>query len=264
MNKSVFQHTEQSTSLGKGLALLDVLGREQGPLRLSELARRTGQPRSTTHRLLRTLGEFALVVQNSDGHYALGLRLLELGRRAASSTDLREAAVPHLRRLRDLTGETAHIGVVAGDEVVYLEKVESECAIRMSSEIGGRNPLHCTALGKAVLAYGPSDLRKTVLHSRRLAQRTERTLTDKSALSEDLQRIRSRGFSIDDEENEPGLRCIGAPVLDAEGRPVAAVSVSGPVTRVTDQNVDRFASLVMAAGKAISRSLGLADAHAAA
>lgn len=247
---------------GKGLALVDVLASEQGPLALSELARRARQPRSTSHRLLRTLGEFGLVAQRDDGRYALGQRLVDLGRRAVLNADLREIARPRLRRLRDLTGETAHLGVVLGDEVVYLEKVESEHAVRMASEIGGRNPLHCTALGKAILAHGSPELCDRVLRAGRLASRTEHTLTNAAALAEDLRLVRSRGFSLDDEESELDLRCIGAPVLDAEGRAVAAVSVSGPTTRVTDENVDRFAALVIAAARAIGRSLGHVDAPA--
>lgn len=258
--EQVFRHSEQTTSLGKGLALLDVLTAADGPLRLGSLAARAGQPRSTTHRLVRMLVSSGVATQNADGTYALGLRLLELGRRAVAGTDLRATAIPVLRELRDRTGETAHLGIADGDEVVYLEKVESRHAVRMTSEVGGRNPAHCTALGKAILSQRPPETRCP----RTLPSRTDRTHTTARALAHDLRRVRQRGYAIDDEENEPGLRCVAAPVLDAAGHPVAAVSISGPTIRITADNVRYFGQAVIFAAASISRALGHREATTAA
>ncbi len=244
-----------TTSLRKGLGLIDILAAVERPLGLTDLSRRAGLPKSTVHRLLTSLTATGFVTQETDGRYALGLRLFELGSRVAARLDIRQIARPQLRRLRDMTGETAHLGVVLDDSVVYLEKVDSGQKVQMSSRLGGRNPLHSTALGKALLAFGSQELRERILAGP-LPARTPRTLVDPDRLAEELDRVRRRGWALDDEESDPQVRCVAAPVIDATGFAVAAISVSGPSSRVTKRTVRPLAEHVMRTAAAVSRSLG--------
>jgi len=245
----------EESSLAKGVRLLDELGQLNRPVGLTELSRTAGLAKSTTHRLLSSLVAAGLVSQQPDGRYALGLRLFELGSRAGAALDVRSVARPQLERLRDTTGETAHLGVLLGDEVVYIEKVESEFAVRMSSRVGGRNPLHCTALGKCLLATGSEALSERVL-SRPLMARTPRTHVDPDRLRQELSAVRARGWALDDEESDEGLRCIGASVRGAEGTTIAAVSISGPSTRVTKARVRALAADVVSGAREISARMG--------
>ncbi|TCO59517.1 IclR family transcriptional regulator [Actinocrispum wychmicini] len=243
------------TSLGKGLRLLDVLSAADGALGLTELSRRAAIPKSSAHRLLTSLVASGLVIQDATGHYGLGLRLFELGSRVAARLDVRAIARPLLEELRDVTGETAHLGVLLDDEVVYLEKVESARMVRMSSRLGGRNPLHRTALGKCLLAFGSAGLRERVLAGP-LTARTPGAVVEPKRLVEQLARVRAQGWALDDEESDEGLRCIAAPVIDARAQVVAAVSISGPTTRVTKAQVQPLAAHVVRCATEISRGVG--------
>jgi IclR family transcriptional regulator, KDG regulon repressor len=243
------------TSLGKGIELLAVLAGSEEPLRIGELADLAKRPKSTVHRLLATMLELRVVEQTDDGRYAIGLRLFEIGSRAAVRVSLRDVAIVELRDLSGRLGETSHVGVLDGDEVVYVEKVESEASIRMSSRVGRRNPLHCTGIGKALLAF-QGDAEIDAACARELEARTEHTITDPKKLRKELTLTRERGFSIDDEEVELGLRCVGAPVLGDDGRPVAAISIAGPAARMeVEKCVAIGPDLAEAAGR-IARGLG--------
>lgn len=232
-----------------------VLAESEEPMRIGELAERAGRPKSTVHRLLATMLDLRVVEQTDDGRYAIGLRLFEIGSRAAVRVSLRDVAVVELRDLSAKLGETSHVGVLDGDEVVYVEKVESEASIRMSSRVGRRNPLHCTGIGKALLAFQGEEAIDEVC-SRQLEARTEHTITDPKKLRKELAKTRERGFSIDDEEVELGLRCVGAPVLGADGRPVAAISVAGPAARMDPERCIAIGPDLIEAGRRIARGLG--------
>ena len=243
------------TSLGKGLELLIVLSESDEPLRVVELAERAGRPKSTVHRLLATMVSMRMVEQTEDGRYAIGLRLFEIGSRAAARVSLRDVALAELRGLSESLGETSHLGVRDGDAVVYVEKVESSASIRMSSRVGRRNPLHCTGIGKALLAFDGDEAIAEVCAGG-LEARTDHSITDPDRLVEEMALIRSRGFSIDDEEVEAELRCVAAPVLSADGHPLAAISVAGPATRL---DLDRCVAIgpdLIASARQISRGLG--------
>ena len=243
------------TSLGKGLELLVLLAESDEPLRIVELAERAGRPKSTVHRLLATMLAMRVVEQTDDGRYAIGLRLFEIGSRAIVRMSLRDVAAPELRRLSTELGETSHLGVLDENEIVYVEKVEGSASIRMSSQVGHRNPLHCTGIGKALLAFAGEGAIDAICDGE-LEARTEHTITDGDALREELARTRKRGFSIDDEEVEAGLRCVGAPVLEAEGRPLAAISIAGPAMRMDIERCREVGPVLTAAAERISRSLG--------
>lgn len=247
------------TSLGRGFTLLAHLADAADAnetLGVSELARRTGYAKSTVHRLLSTLCRVGAVERRNDERYQIGLRLFELGNRAQLRESLRAHALRALHELRDATGETAHLGVLAEDSVIYIEKVETANTVRMASEVGHRNPLYCTALGKTLLAFGDPDGRERALAAAPFPARTTATLVDAAALGRDFERIRARGYAIDDEESELGLRCIAAPVREAAGTTVAAISISGPTTRVTAAAVPRLGGEVVRSAAMISASLG--------
>jgi IclR family acetate operon transcriptional repressor len=247
----------EAKALVKGIALLDALLAAPGGLSLAELARATELAKPTAHRLLASLLDARLARQLEDGGYALGPRCLALGAGFADGLDLRREALPALRELAAATGETCHLGVLAGSEVVYIEKIDSRHAVRMQSRVGATQPALSTSLGRALLAHADAATVEAALAVGAVA-RTPRTTTDPAALRALLAEVRERGFAVDDVENEPGVRCVGAPIVDHEGRAVAALSVSGPETRVSEQEVERLGRLVRAAATTVSRALGAA------
>lgn len=252
----MIDESNTATSLSKGLAILESLANAIAPLGVSEIARRLAVPKSTVHRLLRVLHEFGVVDQRDDGMYQLGIRMLQLASSAGVSADLRRIVRPHLERLRTETRETAHLGVVADGYVMYIEKVESLQSVRMLSSIGQRNPLWCTALGKALLAFGDAATTTAVLQ--RMGpdcRRTVNTITTATALNAELKRIRERGYAVDNEELELGLRCIAAPITSDDEVTTLAVSVSGPTNRLTEDSVASVASRVMSAARLIGRDM---------
>ncbi len=249
------ESADHETSLGKGLDLLAAIAEFDEPVGVTELAERTGRPKSTVHRMLGTMTAMRVVEQVVDGRYAIGLRLFEIGSRAAVRISLRDIAAPELRDLTERLDETSHLGVLDGDEVVYVEKVEGSASIRMSSQVGHRNPLYCTGIGKALLAFAGEEAIEAVCRAG-LATRSKGTITDPTALREDLALTRARGYSIDDEEVEAGLRCVGAPVFSADGETQAAISVAGPAMRMGLDRCEEIGPELTAAATRIGRALG--------
>lgn len=241
-------------SVGKALALLNLVA-DRPELTLSELSREAELPPPTAHRLLRTLEDHGLLRQDTTNRYRLGSHCLSLGSRFLEGIELRSEAHPCLTWLVEVTGETAHVGVPDGVEVVYVDKVETRHPIRMYSRIGARSPMHSTAMGKAMLAFGDPELVQRVIDAG-LPRRTPNTITDPRRFRTELNKTRERGFAIDDIENEEGIRCVGAPILAEKMHPVGAVSVSGPASRVTGQRLSAIARSVVEAGAAVSDRLG--------
>jgi DNA-binding IclR family transcriptional regulator len=225
-------------------------------MRLVDVVRGCGLQKSTTHRLLAALISEGLVEQDPDSErYRLGLRLLELGMAVLNRLDVRQEAQSILRGLAERAEETVHLGVASGTDVVYLEKVESPHAFQMRSRVGARMPIHSTGLGKAILAGLPEKELEEMLAAG-IQKRTPRTIVDPDELRADLQRTRMRGYSTDMEENEEGVRCVGAPVFDHSLRVVGAISVAGPIFRFSEQRMAELAVQVVSAAQEISRRLG--------
>ena len=170
-----------------------------------------------------------MVERTQNGKFRLGLRLFDFGNRAIEQYDLRDRAQPHLRRLVAETEETAHLCVLEASRVIYIDKIEPARSVRMITRIGASNPVHCTSVGKAILAFLPEERAAEVVKRMRFERFTHRTIATAEALRTEMEKTRRRGYAVDDEEFEEGLRCIAVPVLDAQRQPVAAVSVSGPV-----------------------------------
>ncbi len=258
-------HTKTSPSsspykvqvLDRALAILRVLGERPGDHSLAEVCSSLALHKSTGHRLLTVLEQNHFVEKSpATGRYRLGLRLFELGSKAIASLDLREHSRPHLNMVLHETEETVHFCIFDQGEVLYVEKMEPQRSVRMASSVGRRAPAYCTAVGKAILAELPADEVDAIIKRWGLKRITQNTITTPEALMEELKLIRSQGFAIDNEENEEGVRCVGAAVRDYLRRPVAALSVSGPAFRVSKAKTLVIARSVMKAARALSEELG--------
>lgn len=250
----------RSASLRRALVVLEAVASAAADgtsgLNLSQLAERAQLNRSTVLRLLQPLLETRLIdLDATTNRYRLGAYTAFLGQAYLEQLDIRAVAEPLLRDLVMASSETAHLGVLDDAEVVYVHKIESPLPVRMVSRIGSRQPLHCTAMGKLFLAHGASDLFERVVQ-RGLVGRTVTTITTATALEGVVARARIDGYAVDDAENEAEIRCVAAPVFDHDRRMVAAVSLSGPTTRMSVERLRELSSSVIACSAAISRQLG--------
>jgi IclR family transcriptional regulator, KDG regulon repressor len=251
-------------SVERAAALLLALAEFSQGASLSELSAATGLHKSTARRLLLTLSAKALVRQVPPAdHYTLGARVPALGQAAQRHLLLGPVTHRILVELKNETVETVHLATPDKFELVYLEKVESHWAIQASSRIGARTPLYCTGLGKAYLAFQPREVWADYIDATELRGKTPTTLTDSAALIEELSKIRRNGYAWDNEENEPGVRCIGAPVLNSAGISVAAISVMAPTARLPTARVAELGSQVGAAAARLAAATALPDADAA-
>ena len=237
------------------LAVLEQLSRQRS-IGLEEISREIKLAKPTVYRFLLTLQELGYVRRVDGDRWAITLKMFNTGSRALDYLDLHSAARPIAEALSEDLGETVHMGVLEGDSAVYVLKIESRYTIRMFSRVGRRIPLHCTAIGKVLLAYSSDEEREAALKGVRLLAFTKRTLATRPALYADLARIREQGYGLDDEEHEDGIHCIGAPIFDHTGSIVATLSVSWPGFRY-DRNEERGKiERIMQAANQISEVLG--------
>lgn len=215
--------------LGRAVRVLTAFTMEDTSLSFSELLRRTDLPRATVHRLLGELVESGLL-EREDHRYRLSGLVFELGMRASVERLLLEVAVPHLQALCERTHETTHLGIRQGREVVYLAKIAPLRQAEIPSRVGGRMPLHATAIGKVLLAAAAPDERARLLGAR-LVRHTPRTITAPGLLGRHLLAVREKGHAFEFEESTVGIGCVAAPVPGADGRVLAAVSITGPLAR---------------------------------
>lgn len=253
--RSTQRDTAAATVLGRAVALLDAFHGVREAATLSELTRRSGLPKSTAHRLLRELTVQGLVEHTADG-FRIGIRLFELGQLAPRQRGLREAAAPFVSDLAEATHETVHLAVMHEGEVLYIDKREGRRGPELPSRVGGRMPPHCTAVGKALLAFSaPETVHELV--SAGLVRRTARTTVAPLMLARELDQVRSTGVAYEHEESTVGVRCVACPVIGPGGSAVAALSVSGWSHRLA---AARLAPAVRTAALGISRQLGGAAA----
>jgi IclR family KDG regulon transcriptional repressor len=241
--------------------ILDILGQSPQGISIRDLSDKMRLPKGTTHRLLSSLSYFGYVRQDqSTKNYFLGFKLVELGNLLLGQLDLRKEAEPFLRNLAQRTKETVHLVVLDQNEIVYLDKLETEPntgGLRMASRVGSRNPAHSCAVGKVLLAHLPVEALASLAEEKGLTRRTGSTITELSQLKEHLKLVRKQGYAVDDEENERGIRCVGSPVFNEVGKAVAAISVSGPAFRVTRKTVqESLKKEVMETALRISQRLG--------
>jgi IclR family acetate operon transcriptional repressor len=244
-------------NLAKGLGILNLIAQHVDGLTLSEVSHLGGVPKATAHRLLSVLLEYGMLRASSDDKYLAGPQCLVLGNQFLSGLSLRQEAQDILHGLTRDTSETCHLGIKEGTRIVYIDKVESPHPVRMYSRIGATNPVHSTALGRAILAYCDEGAVEAVISSG-LERRTPNTITDPERFRANLAEVKRRGFAVDDIENEEGIRCVAAPVFDHDGSVVAGISVSGPEQRIPAERLSDLGFKVAGSAFALSRRLGYA------
>jgi DNA-binding IclR family transcriptional regulator len=245
---------EDLQTLLRGLEVLNAFS-EKEDLGISDLARRLALPKSAVHRVMRTLANGRFVEQTPARRYRLGLKILELGNLCRLRLDLTTRAQPILESLSNRAGANAHLAKLDGVEVFDLLRVEHPAPLRITRNPMMRRPAHCTALGKAILAFD-SALRVKEILAAGLTRLTRKTITNPERFRDELARVRKRGYAVDNEEFYPGTRCLAGPVFDDSGRVVAAMSVSCLITHLTEDRVPDFAALVLDAAQHLSAQLG--------
>lgn len=226
-------------------------------MNMTELSEKLGFYPSTIHRILDTLKHWGYIEQDPHTHkYQLGLKTLELGMAKLHQMDLVREATPYLKELVNQCNETVHLGVIEEGEVLYLAKEESSQTIRMISYVGKRAPLHCTALGKVLLAYLSAEERIKILGEKVLPRLTENTITDKRELEKELVKVKKQGFALDREENEKDVRCVAAPIRNYQGEVIAALSISSPIFRIDENAQNNLKEALIKTSREISMRLG--------
>jgi DNA-binding IclR family transcriptional regulator len=237
-------------SLARGLKILALLGQSPDGSSITEVAEYLGVDKGSASRLVSTLAQYGYVEKDEiTRRYHVGPQVVSLSRSVLSRLPMREAAKPYLRQMMERTGECAHLAVPAQGKVLYIDQVESPVTLRVNAQVGTMNPLHCTALGKVLLAYGDLDIPAD------LASFTPKTITDPATLRYHLDEIRQLGFAVDDEEFDMGVRCIAVPVFDFRGKAVGAIGISGPATRMTAERMPALIAIMVEIGKALSERM---------
>jgi DNA-binding IclR family transcriptional regulator len=245
-------------SVERALALLECLADLKHGLSVSEISRRFSLPKSSVHLIAATLERKGYLRKSMQtGKYKLGLRLVSLSRLALEGLDLPAEARPLLQSLMRRTGLTVHMGVLSGSEAVLIEKVEAPGMIKLATWVGRRMDVHCTGIGKALIACLPEQEFNRFIAAHELARHNARTIVSPALLKQELARVREQGYSVDDEEDEIGLRCVGTPVFGREGQVVAAVSVAGTKYQMPLNRVPSLARILKQTAEGISALLGM-------
>ncbi|WP_137132680.1 IclR family transcriptional regulator C-terminal domain-containing protein [Rhizobium sp. FY34] len=244
-------------SIVRALALLERLGECDDGLTLKELARDVSLPVSSAHRILTTLQRQRFVRFDAASMcWSVGVQAFVVGNTFARSRDLLSLAAPHMRRLMTATGETVNFFVLHGSEVICMNQVQCQQAVRAISRPGGRAEMHRSAAGKAILAHMPAEDVTALMSQTGMQRHTQNTIVTVEALHAELAVIRQQGFSVDNEEFSIGLRCIAAPIFDETGTANAAISIAGPTSRIADSRIRNVGDLVAFCGKTVTAEFG--------
>lgn len=248
-------------SVTNALDLLEQFRGEEIELGVTELSKRLDLHKNNVFRLLATLESRGYIEQNKlTGNYRLGLRVLELGQVFIKHMGLLKMARPVLEEIVEKCNETAYLGLIRDNRVVYVDVVEATRAVRVVSRVGVGLPVYCSSVGKVQIAFESADEVERALSSGPMTAFTEHTITDRAALEEHLQTVREQGYAIDDEEYDDGIRCVGVPIRDYTTRVIAALSISGPSYRFTDERLnDELIPLAKKCGAELSKRLGFGD-----
>lgn len=254
--------TAQSTAaetgtLGKAMALLDIIALSEGPMRFTDILAAADQPRGTLHRQLLHMLREGLLETDREGRYRPGIRLLTFAARSWAGNDLRRIAEPHLGLLHEQTGETVHLGILHDLQVIYLDKVEGRQSVRMYSHIGNAAPAYCTGVGKAALSTLDDASLQAATARIEFFAFTAHTHRSPASLLADIGDIRARGYAFDREEHEDGICCVAAAIPPIGPRPPSGISVTGPAYRVTVERLLEWAPLVRAAAAAIATDIAI-------
>jgi len=258
MSKDPVKHSGAHVqSVDRALILLELLAFENREMGLTEIAKKLSWPKTTVYGLISTLRDRQYVDQSPvSGLYRLGLKLFELGNSVARNWDVRAAARPAMQDLNNRLGEMVQLATESDGEVLYIEKLDSTHMIRIVSEVGTRLPMHCTGLGKVLLAYKkPSEI-KWIISRHGLHMMTARTITDRETLERELIKIRRQGYAIDDREIMDSLRCVAAPIYDRDGNVEYAISVSGLASNMQGDRFDMVRIELLRTAESISHMMG--------
>src|SRR5713226_4242269 len=245
--------------ISKVLRILEALQGSSAGLSLKAICDLTGIHKSTAHRFLKHLEREGYLLRTEAGAYLIGPRLSQMSARGNQGATLQAVARPILWELWKSTQETVNLAVLDQGTVLYLDVFESPHEFRLSSRVGTRRSLHVTALGKALAAFLPAEARENILSTITFQPATPRTIMNLVQFRQELEKIRRQGYAVDDEEAVQGARCVSAPILNTDREPVAAVSVSGPVTRVSPNQVAALAGAVTSAARAVSTAMGFSQ-----
>ena len=244
-------------SVSRAIAIIKKLGDTKESISVTNLSKELNLNISTVSRLLKTLRVDGIVTQKADTlRYSLGIGFLEIALKYLGSMDLRKAASPHMRRLQAKTNETVNLAVMDGFEVVYIDRIESKQNFRHSISIGKRAPVHSTSLGKAIIAFMDLEIVSKNLSRIPLQKMTSFSKNQPDEIIEELIEIRETKIAIDDREHQEHIRCVGSPIFDIRGNVIAAISVSGPISRVTYQILEELKQEIKDAARLISMDLG--------
>nr|AGF93146.1 transcriptional regulator, IclR family [uncultured organism] len=252
--------TQPVKSVSRALSILNLLTSNSYTLSLAEISERVDLPKPTTHRMLQSLRNEGFVKQSpEDGSYKVGVKVFEMAHQYAENLDVRKEAQAELRKLNRQFDEIIHLAVLSGSEVVYIDKYDSKRALRIYSSVGKRVPAHCTALGKAILAYLTEYEINRILSEESLTKHTDSTITDRDELDEELESIRDQGFATDQGEHEEEISCIASPIFNHEHDIEAAVSVTIPSMRFNQDKVKEIAPVLKESAGVISRNIGYTE-----
>lgn len=244
-------------SVSRALDIVTLVGEKKGGLGVTEIANQIDINKSSVYRILSTLVQYGYVEQDEEtSRYKLGYKFLEVSSKLLDSIDIRKEALPYLQQLENETNEVIHLVVYDQGEVVYIEKLDGNEALRMHSKVGKRAPMHCTSVGKAILAHLPDEVVLDVLKRKGMPAHTSHTITNEEQFLEELKQVRERGYALDLQENEYGITCISVPLFDHTGKVIAAMSISGPSIRMTDERLQQLYTRMISIGKKLSARLG--------
>lgn len=245
-----------SRAVERALAMLEAIAERDNGMTNAEISRRLEMPKSSASYILRVLERRGYLRRDIETNkYRLGLKALSLSRGALDGLDIRRIALPALQSLVERSHLTAHLAVLDHGEAVYVERVEAPGFVRMNTWVGRHMPIHCTSVGKALVAWLPEAEIKAILKESGMRKRTSKTITVCTRYLQELSRVREQGYAVDDEENNYGVRCVAAPIFDSPGRAVASVGVSGTTTQNDLDHLPKVAELVKEAARKISQSL---------
>lgn len=254
--RNVTEPSGSIRALDRALDVLDILAAYPG-LTLSDIVEKTGQPPSSVHRILKTLAARDMAESDTATQaWYIGQASFRLGAAFMRRTDMLERAIPILKKLREYTGETASLAIQSDQTMLVLAQVEAQEDIRACLPPGTRAPLHASAIGKVLLAFGPPEYLNTYLEPENLPRFTSSTLTTAKDLHDDFARIRARGFAFENEERSKSMRSIAAPVYDMTGKVVAGIAINGPSYRIGQEHVKTLGATVSAAATELTQALG--------
>lgn len=250
-----------SVAVERALAMLEAVAQDSEGLSNADISRKLQIPKSSASYILRTLENQGYLNRDANGKYRVGLKILSLSRGALSGIDVREVALPIMRHLVEKTSLTCHLAILDGPEAVYIEKVEPPGFIRMDTWVGRRMRVHATSVGKALVAFIPQERLEKIVSERAMEKRTPKTITTLPRLLKDLEKVRTQGYAVDDEENNLGARCVGAPVFNQQGAIEASVGLSGTIGQVNAQTMPRIVEALKDAARHVSMQLGYRAPH---